>query len=165
MKMTKKLVLAATALPLMLGTASAYAFGGGDKGHHEGFKGKCGGFDKKIMRKLDLTDAQKDQLKEMREAGREEMKGKRAEKMANMQQHQEKVQALVLADTFDEAAATELATQMVEKQAERRVAMLKKQHQVMSILTEEQKAEFQDIQQKRMQKCTEKMEKHMSKQG
>ena len=46
MKMTKKLVLAAAALPLMLGTASAFAYGGGDKGDHKGMHGKCGGFDK-----------------------------------------------------------------------------------------------------------------------
>ena len=46
MKMTKKIVLAAAALPLILGTASAYAYGGGDKGDHKGMHGKCGGFDK-----------------------------------------------------------------------------------------------------------------------
>ncbi len=42
MKMTKKLVLVAAALPLMLGTASAFAYGGGDKGDHKGMHGKCG---------------------------------------------------------------------------------------------------------------------------
>ena len=143
MKMTKKLVLAAAALPLMLGTASAFAYGGGDKGDHKGMHGKCGGFDKKVMRQLDLTDAQKTELKEMREANRAEMKekhaGNKADKMAKMKAHQEKVQDLVLADTFDEAAANDLASQMVEKQTERRVAMLKKQHQMMSVLTAEQK--------------------------
>ncbi len=68
MKMTKKLVLAAAAIST-LGTASAF-HSGGDKGDHKGMHGKCGGFDKKVMRQLDLTDAQKTELKEMREANR-----------------------------------------------------------------------------------------------
>ncbi|MGR5389927.1 CpxP family protein [Vibrio crassostreae] len=167
MKMTKKLVLAAAALPLIFGTASAYAYGGGDKGDHKGMHGKCSGFDKKVMRQLDLTDAQKAELKEMREANRAEMKekhsGNKADKMAKMKAHQEKVQALVLADNFDEAAANDLASQMVEKQTERRVAMLKKQHQMMSVLTPEQKTQLKEIQQERMTKCADKMEKRMNK--
>jgi len=36
MKSAKKLVLAAVVLPLTLGTASAFAFGGKD--HHKGFE-------------------------------------------------------------------------------------------------------------------------------
>ena len=164
MKMTKKLILTAAALPLMLGTASAFAYGGGDKGDHKGMHGKCGGFDKKVMRQLDLTDAQKTELKEMREANRAEMKekhaGNKADKMAKMKAHHEQVQTLVLADNFDEAAANDLASQMVEKQTERRVAILKKQHQMMSVLTAEQKTQLKDIQQERMAKCAGKMEKH-----
>ena len=167
MKMTKKLVLVAAALPLMLGTASAFAYGGGDKGDHKGMHGKCGGFDKKVMRQLDLTDAQKAELKEMREANRAEMKakhsGNKADKMAQMKAHHEKVQDLVLADTFDEAAANDLATQMVEKQTERRLTMLKKQHQMMSVLTPDQKPQLKEIQQDRMDKCEDKMETRMNK--
>ena len=167
MKMTKKLVLVAAALPLMLGTASAFAYGGGDKGDHKSMHGKCGGFDKKGMRQLDLTDAQKAELKEMREANRAEMKakhsGNKADKMAQMKAHHEKVQDLVLADTFDEAAANDLASQMVEKQTERRLTMLKKQHQMMSVLTPEQKTQLKEIQQDRMAKCADKMEKRMNK--
>ena len=165
MKTAKKLVLAAVVLPLTLGTASAFAFGGKD---HKGGHGDCGkGMDRGIMRQLDLTDAQKDQLKEMREADRAAMKEKlstnKAEKMAEMKTHREQVQALVLADTFDEAAANELASQMVEKQTERRVAMLKKQHEMMSVLTPEQKTKFTELQQERMAKCVEKMEKRANK--
>lgn len=163
MKMTKKLVLAAAALPLMLGTASAYAFGGGDKGDHKGMHGKCGGFDKKVMRQLDLTDAQKEQLKEMREANRAEMKAKHAgnksDKMAQMKAHHEKVQALVLADNFDEAAANDLASQMVEKQTERRVKMMEKKHQMLSVLTPEQKTKYVELQKERHQECGEKFKK------
>ncbi|MEZ8063432.1 MULTISPECIES: CpxP family protein [Vibrio] len=167
MKMTKKLVLVAAVLPLMFGATTAYAYGGIDKGDHKGMHGKCGGFDKKVMRQLDLTDAQKTELKEMREANRAEMKAKRvgnkADRVAQMKAHHEKVQALVLADNFDEAAANDLASEMVGKQTERRVVMLKKQHEMMSVLTAEQKTQLKEIQQERMTKCADKMEKRMNK--
>ncbi len=144
MKMTKKLVLAAVAVPLVFGSATAFAFGG--KGDFKG-KGECrGGSDHKILRQLDLTDEQKTQLKEMRTNAKAEFKEMRSEKgqevMAERQAHQAQVNQLLLADTFDEAAANELAKEMVEKQAERRVKMLERQHQVLSILTPEQKSEI-----------------------
>ncbi len=78
MKPAKKLILAAVVLPLTLGTASAFAFGGKD--HHKGPRDECGpGMDRGIMRQLDLTDAQKEQLNELREANRAEMKAKLAD--------------------------------------------------------------------------------------
>ncbi|MCV5275778.1 CpxP family protein, partial [Escherichia coli] len=86
----KKLVLAAVVLPLTLGAASAFAYGG--KNHHKGPRDECGmGMDRGVMRQLDLTDAQKDQLKEMREANKAEMKSKLADgkeaRMAERQAH------------------------------------------------------------------------------
>ncbi|OZT82433.1 stress adaptor protein CpxP, partial [Vibrio sp. 03_296] len=68
------MVLAAVVLPLTLGTASAFAFGGG-KGHHKGPDGECGmGMERGMMRQLDLTDAQKEQLDAMRGSNRAQMK-------------------------------------------------------------------------------------------
>ncbi|MGF1722866.1 CpxP family protein [Vibrio kyushuensis] len=165
MNTTKKLVLAAAILPLTFATASAYAFGGDS--HHKGGKiGKCsGGFDRSIVRQLDLTDEQKDQLKELRETSRTEMKAHHQDnfqaKHAEMQAYQQQVQTLVLADTFDEAAANELAQQMVEKQTERRVNKLEQQQKMLSVLTDEQKAQFVELQQERMNKCSDNMQKHM----
>ncbi|AXY00064.1 periplasmic repressor CpxP [Vibrio alfacsensis] len=166
MKSAKKLVLAAVVLPLTLGAASAFAFGGKD--HHKGPNGECGmGMDRGIMRQLDLTDAQKNQLKDMREANKAEMKAKFADgkeaRMAERQAHHDKVQALLLADNFDEAAANDLAKEMVEKQTDRRVKMLEKKHQMLSVLTPEQKAKFVELQKERQQKCGEKMQKRMQK--
>lgn len=168
MKLAKKVVLAAAVLPLALGTASAYAFGGKDHNNGgNGRHGECGGgFDRGIMRQLDLTDAQKTQLQEMREAGKKEMKAafkdnfeaRHAEKQA---QHA-KVQQLVLADNFDQVAANELAKSMVEQQTERKVKMLEKQHKMLSILTPEQKAKFVELQQERSTECAEKMQKRFS---
>lgn len=165
MNMTKKLVLAVAVLPLALGTASAYAFGGKDG--KKGGKGECGGFDRGIMRQLDLTDAQQEQMKEMRQANKEEMKAAFKEnfetRYAEKQAEKAKVQELVLADNFDQAAANELAKSMVEQQTERKVKMLEKQHQMLSILTPEQKAKFVELQGERAEKCQEKMQKRMNK--
>lgn len=164
MKLAKKLVLAAVVVPLTLGTASAFAFGGKD--HKKGGHGECGGFDRGIMRQLDLTDAQKEQLQEMREAGKKEMKanfkGNFETRHAEMQAHKAKVQELVLADNFDQAQANELAKAMVEKQTERKVKMLEKQHQMLSILTPEQKDKFVELSQQRADKCAEKMQKRFA---
>lgn len=165
MKMTKKLVLAAVVLPLTLGTASAFAFGG--KGHHKGMGGECGGFDRGIMRQLDLTDEQQAQLKEMRETNRAAMKAHFSEnadaRRAEMQAYHNNVQALILADNFDQAAANELAKQMVDKQTERKVKMMEKKHQMLSILTPEQKAKFIELKQDRMKECGDKMHKRWQK--
>ncbi|GAB2642917.1 CpxP family protein [Vibrio panuliri] len=160
MKTVKKLVLAAAVVPLAFASASAFAFGG--KGEHRG--GHCqGGMDRGMMKQLDLTDAQKEQLKEMREANKAQMKenyqANFEARKAERQAHHEQVQQLVLADNFDQAAANDLAKQMVEKQTERKVKMLEKQHQMLSILTPEQKTKFVELSKERMEKCAEKHQK------
>ncbi|WP_114767548.1 CpxP family protein [Vibrio rhodolitus] len=161
MKTVKKLVLAAAVVPMVFASASALAFGG--KGDHKG--GHCqGGMDRGIIKQLDLTDAQKDQLKQMRETNKAQMKENyqanfEARKAERQAQH-EKVQQLVLADNFDQAAANELAKQMVEKQTERKVKMLEKQHQMLSVLTPEQKAKFVELSKERMEKCADKRKHH-----
>ncbi len=165
MKMTKKLVLAAVVVPLTLGTASAWAFGGKD--HKRGGPEQCGaGVDRGIMRQLDLTNEQQDQLKQMRSEGKQAMKAEfkqNAEaRQAQRQAHQEQVQQLILADNFDQAAANELAKQMVEQQTERKVKMLEKQHQMLSILTPEQKSQFVELQQQRSAQCSEKMQQRLN---
>lgn len=166
MKITKKLVLAAVVVPFALSSASALAFGGKD-GHKGGKHGaKCELDMKKVMRKLDLTAEQEAQLKTMREEMKADKKGQfSAEeaqaKFAERQAHQAEIQALVLADNFDQAKANELATAMVEKQAERRVKMLEKKHQMLSILTPEQKAQVVEMQKERTAKCAEKMQERM----
>ncbi|MCG9599202.1 CpxP family protein [Vibrio sp. Isolate25] len=163
MKTAKKLILAAVILPLTLGTASAFAFGGKDhkKGHHGEF-----GFDRGIMRQLDLTDAQKEQMKVLRETSKTEMKAEFKQNFetrhAEMQANKEKLQALVLADTFDKVAANELAKQMIEQQTARKVKMLEKQHQMLSILTPEQKTKYVELQKERAEKRFNKMQERLS---
>ncbi|MBR9788872.1 MAG: CpxP family protein [Vibrionaceae bacterium] len=168
MKSAKKMVLTAVILSLTLGAAGAFAYGGKDQ--QKGPRDECGpGMDRGIMRQMNLTDAQKDQLQSFRDANRAEMRGKnsadRDARLAERQAYHAKMQALVLADNFDEVQAAALAKEMVEKQTERRVEMLKRKHQMLSVLTPEQKAEFVKLQNERMQQCDNRMQKRMSKQN
>jgi len=94
----------------------------------------------------------------LRQQGREAGQANRSEKFAKMQAHQEKVQALVLADNFDQQAAQELANEMVAQRSEMKVTMLERQHQAMSILTAEQKTKFKQLQAERAQECQERFE-------
>ena len=82
MKLAKKLVLVAAVLPLTFATASALAYGGKGGHHGKGGEGQCGGFDRKVFSQLDLTDAQKEQMKEMRQSMKSEMKTKFSENAA-----------------------------------------------------------------------------------
>merc|ERR1711916_687 len=166
MKLAKKAVLAATALPLILSTSSAYAFGhhDHDEGRHgKSFMKKCEKLDKKILKKLDLTSEQKDELKQIRQNYRD---AKYAEKLAMFETklaerkaYQTKMNELLLAKDFDEAAVQELASSMVEKQKESRmekrgdkqVEMLKLRHEMLSILTPEQKEQYKELKEEKLE--------------
>ncbi|MGR6832510.1 CpxP family protein [Aliivibrio wodanis] len=161
MNMMKKMVLGAVVLPLSLASASAFAAGGS---HHEGgMKGegmhgsKCMmKANKKAFKDLELTDAQEDQFDEMRDARKAEMKAKKGQKRqptAEMKADHEAMQNLMLADSFDEQAVRDLAEKMSQRQIDRRVEMMKKRHEMMNILTPDQKAEFKANQDKYIADC------------
>ncbi|MEJ2764504.1 CpxP family protein [Photobacterium sp. MCCC 1A19761] len=150
--MTKKMLAMVIALPLALGSASVLAYGHHGKG--EG-RGGCGMEDgRHLMQELDLSDAQQQQLKAMRQSKREAMKagGNREQ----MQAHHQQMQALMMADTFDEAAARTLAQSMIDQQVERRVAMMKNRHEMFSMLTDEQKTRFQQLMNERQAQCEQR---------
>lgn len=145
MKNVKKWMLAALILPATLGATSVLA-AGGEKGPHGR---ECGpGSERMVFKQLNLSEAQQQQMRELREQGREEMKKQPRSAMKEAMQalHQQE-RALMLAPEFDKAAATALAKQMAQKQVEHRVKMMEKRHQMLSILTPEQKSQFQTLQQ------------------
>jgi protein CpxP len=161
MKMTKKMILAALVLPLTLGAASTFAASGGDKGSQSN-RDECGPRgERKIMKELNLTAEQQTKWREMHLAQREQMKADReANKEARQAFHKTEVE-LLLAKDFDEAAAKKLAGQMVEIQAEKRVEMMHKRHDMLNILTPEQKAKFSELQmQEKMQQCQDQGPRH-----
>lgn len=165
MNMMKKMILGAVVLPLSLASASAFAAGGhhegGMKGGMKGGEGMHGGkcmmkANKKAFKDLELTDAQEDQLDEMRDARKAEHKARKGEKRqptAEMKADHEAMQNLILADNFDESAVRDLAEKMSQKQIDHRVDMIKKRHDMMNILTPDQKAEFKENQDKYRADC------------
>ena len=161
MKVTKKILLAAMTLPFTLGAVNAFA--SGDNAHHKDHRGMHN--ERGIMHQLNLTDDQKSQLKSMRKANKEEMKARfnhhKEARLAERKAYDQKEQALVLADNFDKAAANQLAKEMAEKQVQRRVAMLEKKHQMLSILTPEQKAKYSELRAEKQQNCAKKFQRLM----
>ncbi|WP_417528592.1 CpxP family protein [Marinomonas shanghaiensis] len=165
MKTAKKLILASIVLPLILSTTSVFAHGGNEP---QGPRGECRpGLDRDMMKELDLTASQKEQFKELRQANKEAMKEKFKDKQqaddAMRDAHFNKLNDLLLADKFDPAKATALAQEMANKQVERQVDMLSKQHKMLSILTPEQKAKFIELQKERMEDCADDMPRHHGK--
>ncbi len=150
MKMAKKLILASLVLPLAISAGSAFAYGGKD---HRGSHNDCrSGMDRGMMKDLNLTDEQKTQLKELRQANKDTMK-RGGKEPAQQEAHRNQLNELLLADTFDSAKAKALAEQMSGKHTERQVEKLSKQHQMLSILTPEQKTQFIEQQKKHMEEC------------
>ncbi|WP_028025860.1 CpxP family protein [Enterovibrio calviensis] len=154
MKLSKRIVATVIALPLMMGSMSAMAYGGGK--HHDG-KGMMG---KHLLRGIDLTDEQKAEMKTLREQSRDAMKAGKGEMKAGMMADRQEMQALLLADNFDESQIRVLAEKMAEQQVERRVAMMKRQHEMLNILTPEQKVEVKANMDKMAERHQERMKKH-----
>ena len=164
MKIAKKLILASVVLPLVLST-SALAFGGKD---HKGPHNECRpGLDRSIMKELDLTDSQKEQFKTLHQTNREEMKARfkdNAEQRKDARMaHFDEVNTLLMADKFGPAKATKLAQEMSDNQVERQTEMLSKQHQMLSLLTPEQKSKFTELQKQRLEDCDKDMPRNKGK--
>lgn len=158
MKMKQTLLATALTVPLMLGGATALAAEGHHKGDRDGrgHGGKhCG--ESAVMHQLDLTDAQKAELKTQREAHKQDMKNAMAaqadNRKAQREAHQQAKQALVLAETFNKMAATELASDLADQHAKMMVMMLEREHAKLSILTPEQKERYVELKQHSQDKC------------
>lgn len=157
MKMSKRIAATVIALPLMLGSMSAMAFGGK---HHdgEGMRGDHDMMGKQMLRGIDLTDEQKEELQSLREQNREAMKANKGAFHSEMMAERQQMQQLMLADNFDEAAVRALAEKMVDQQVERRVAKMKQQHAMYNILTPEQKAQVKENMAERAERMAERMQ-------
>ena len=161
-----KSALVLLAAPLAFGSASALAAGHGD---HVKMDQKCGmGMERGIWKQLDLTDAQKTKLKELRQQDFAAMKDGFKSNMAEMSAEHEQMQKLVMADNFDQAAVTDLAQKMAAQRVEGQVKMAKARHDMFSVLTPEQKQEFTKLKGEQHQQCMEKWQKmkdHAHKKG
>ncbi|HBV76247.1 MAG TPA: stress adaptor protein CpxP [Vibrio sp.] len=157
----KKSVLVLLAAPLAFGSASALAASHGEHQKMPGKHGqKCGmGMERGIWKKLDLTETQKNQLKELRQKDREAMTAKSQSHKQTMKANHEQMQNLVMADNFDEGAVRALSQKIANESVDMKVSFAKDRNEMFNVLTSEQKAEFKKLKGEQHQQCMDKWDK------
>jgi protein CpxP len=134
-----KFLTAALGMTLMAGAVVAQE---GPRGPHGGFGGPGMEF-----RGLDLTDAQKAQVKQIMTAERPTMKPLMQQEMQNHQQ----MTALVRGGSFEEAKAQPIAAQEAQIHSQLAVERAKIDAQIYQLLTPEQKTKLTEREAKRSQ--------------
>lgn len=123
-------------------------------GHHFGKRGKRGG--KGMMfRGLDLTDAQKEQMRSIHEANRDSVKSLRDQMKANKQQ----LETLSAGGSFNESQVQAIAQQQGALHAQMIVNRERIKSQMFAILTPEQKSKMAEMKANREQKMQERKAK------
>ena len=142
-------------------------FGKHGKRHRRG-GGKGFGMGGRMFKNLDLTDAQKEQMKTIRQTSRESSKALRQQMKANRQQ----LQQLTENGQFDEGSVAAVAQQLGQLHAQMIVEQQKVKAQMYNVLTADQKsklaqmkAEFQQKMQERKAKWAEKKAQKQAQQN
>ncbi|WP_057788340.1 Spy/CpxP family protein refolding chaperone [Alishewanella sp. WH16-1] len=99
-----------------------------------------------LWQQLDLTDQQRQQIRELMQAHR----------AAKPTAQREAMQALLDAPQFDEQAARDILAQRAAQREQRQLAGLKLQHEIRQLLTSEQREQLQQLQQQRHSKRHDK---------
>lgn len=109
---------------------------------------------KRMLADLDLTDSQREKIKLLMEEQREAFKPEKPDNAVH-----DKMQALLLAKKFDESAAKKLLEQQQQQAVERKLKMLKLEHEVLQVLTDEQRQQLAEKREKMQQKRQERKER------
>jgi Spy/CpxP family protein refolding chaperone len=115
--------------------------GHGGPGGPEGHGGPGGGLFGPLGRELNLTDAQKAQVKQIEDSFRDSTKSL-SEKMRALHESE---MATLASGTFDEAAVRAAAQERAAVQVELDVAHAKMMSQIIAVLTPEQKAKLAEL--------------------
>lgn len=152
MKNITKVLIIALSIPLSTGVAMAK---GGD---HDGMgmNGKNKNHMMKVFKKLDLTDTQETKIKSIFAKAREDRPQMTKEQRVAAK---DEWKSFMKSDEFDQAKAKALLTKKNDKRVEHELVRLKARYDAYHVLNTEQKAEFDQIVKKRM----EKMRKHANK--
>ena len=134
----------------LVATTSISSFAGPERGH--GDFGPMPMMQMKSFRGLDLTDAQKDQIKVLMEQHRATMP-----KSEGMKAEMNQLKTLVQADSFDEAAVRALLESKQKDRLDHEVARAKLQFDINKVLTPEQRTKLAERQSKWQEKMHEKM--------
>ena len=111
--------------------------GGGHRGHH--------GKDMGMMRGLDLSEAQRDQIFELRHA----LAPKMREEMKVVRASREQLREMAMAGSYDDAKVKELTEAGAAAKARMAQMRLKNQHEVFQLLTPEQREKMAEMRAKR----------------
>jgi protein CpxP len=137
----KRLFGGALVVAIVLSLTALVAFaqqGPPPGGPHGGFGPGGGGLFGPVGRDLNLTDAQRAQIKQIEDSFRESTKTL-ADKMRALRESED---ATLAADTFDEATVRAAAQERAAVQVELDVAHAKMMSQVFGVLTDDQKAKL-----------------------
>lgn len=149
----KKLIIGFTVFALVaIGTIFAFAqkSDGGGKRHGRGFGGHRGGFG--LLAKLNLTDAQKEQVKQIAEASRAKIKPL----MESMRTNHQKMETLTANGQFDEAQVQAVAQEQAAISAQLIVEKERTKAQMFQILTAEQKTQAAQMKEQMKEKMKER---------
>ncbi|WP_299996296.1 ATP-independent periplasmic protein-refolding chaperone Spy [uncultured Cedecea sp.] len=117
--------------------------------HH---KGGRGGEHGNMFKGLNLTDAQKQQIRTIMQEQHGQMKG-------SWQQDKRGMHDLITSDSFDKAKAQVQVDKMAESYKTRMLSHLEKQNKIYNILTPEQKKQFNDKFEKRLTERSERQDR------
>ncbi|MEC5321230.1 ATP-independent periplasmic protein-refolding chaperone Spy [Brenneria populi subsp. brevivirga] len=147
----RKLTALLIASSLALGTAGIAQANDAPKGHHEvrmakdGKGGPRGGMmhHEMMLKDLNLTEAQKQQVKEIVKASHDDIRKR-------MQDERREMNNLVTSDAFDSAKAQALLDKADANHKAMRLHGLETQNKIYNILTPEQKQQYKDNFEKRL---------------
>jgi len=156
----KKVVIAILSIVLVAtGTIFIFAQKGGQEGKRgfgkHGIRGGGHGF---FLRGLDLTDEQKAQVKQIREASKEKNKAVREQLKATRQSLNE----LTANGAFDEAQVTAIANQQAALHSHMIVEKERVKSQIFAILTDEQKAKAAQMKEQMKERFKNRKNKRQS---
>lgn len=101
----------------------------------------------RALASLDLTDSQQAQIKQLMQQHRTQQKA-----IARDSDARQQLRGLMAADSFDEVAARQVLEQQQQQKVERQLAGLKLKHDILQLLTAEQRQQLAEKQQKWQQK-------------
>ena len=127
------LALGATSMAFAADTATTTAAPAESKMMHH--KGKPGMHHDMMFKDLNLTDAQKTQIRDIMKSQRDQMKRPSVEERRAMHD-------IIASDSFDKAKAQAQVDKMAEQNKARMLAHMETQNKIYNILTPEQKKQF-----------------------
>lgn len=107
---------------------------GEERMHHGGMH--------RMLRELDLTEAQKTQIRQLFE---QRWQDKQRPFQAQREAHKAEMLALITAPRFDENQAEQLISEQQQTHKARTMAQLQLQQEIYQLLTEEQQAKFREM--------------------